>query len=162
MRMRAANLLVLAVFAGLAACGFQLQGRHTLPATLAAVYLEPKDAQSDFTQALRAQLVVSGARVMPAAVSDAATVTVLRDEVTERVLSVSVRNIPTDYELSYEVEVSVSAGGRELMAREPFSLSRVYSFDQTNLLAKEREKEILIRALARDMASVVVRRLGAL
>ncbi|MGC4029738.1 MAG: LPS assembly lipoprotein LptE [Steroidobacteraceae bacterium] len=159
--MRAAILLVLA-FTGMAGCGFHLQGRQTLPAALSTIYVDPKDAQSEFTQALRAQLTVSGAHVLPAAVSDAATVTVLRDELTERVLSVSARNIPTDYELSYEVEVSVSAGGRELMAREPFSLSRVYSFDETRLLAKEREKEILAGALARDMASVVVRRLGAL
>jgi outer membrane lipopolysaccharide assembly protein LptE/RlpB len=80
----------------------------------------------------------------------------------ERVLSVDARNIPTDYELTYEVDVVVSAGGKELMATEPFSLSRIYSFDETKLLAKEREKDVLREALARDMASIVLRRLSAL
>lgn len=155
-------LLVVIVLATVAGCGFRLQGRQTLPATLATVYIDPKDAQSEFTQALRSQLRVSGARVVPAAITDAATVAIQRDEVVERVLSVSTRNIPTDYELSYEVEVSVSIGGKEVLTKEPFSLSRVYSFDEKRLLAKEREKEILVTALARDMASVVVRRLGAL
>ena len=45
------------------------------------------------------------------------------------------------------------------MAPEPFELSRIYSFDERKLLAKEREKDILREALARDMASVVARRL---
>jgi len=153
------SLLVLALLAG---CGFHLQGRQALPAVLASVYLDPADVQSEFTQALRTQLRVSGAQLAPAAIGDATTVKVWRDEVRERVLSVSTRNIPTDYELVYEVDVSASAGGRELMTRESFSLSRVYSFDEAHLLAKEREKRVLVDALARDMASVVMRRLGAL
>jgi LPS-assembly lipoprotein len=126
------------------------------------VYLDPEDAQSEFTHALRAQLAGSGATLVHAAAPGAATVRILRDSVAERVLSVSSRNIPTDYELTYDVEVSVAAEGRELLAPEAFSLSRIYSFDETQLLAKEREKDILLQALARDMASVVARRLAAL
>jgi LPS-assembly lipoprotein len=93
---------------------------------------------------------------------DTATVVVSRDNVSERVLSVSSRNIPTDYELTYTVELAVTRGGTELLGKETFTLSRVYSFDETKLLAKEREKDILVEALARDMASVVARRLSAL
>jgi LPS-assembly lipoprotein len=144
------------------ACGFQLQGRQSLPAALATVNIEAVDRQSDFTQALRSALVTSGARMVEPAAADTTIVRIRRDAVTERVLTVSSRNIPTDYELVYDVEVSVSNGGKELLPVEKFSLSRVYSFDETKLLAKEREKEILVDALARDMASVVTRRLSSL
>jgi LPS-assembly lipoprotein len=106
--------------------------------------------------------VNSGAQLVEPAAADTTIVRIRRDQVTERVLSVSSRNIPTDYELVYDVEVSVDGGGRQLLAPEKFSLSRVYSFDETKLLAKDREKEILIEALARDMASVVTRRLSSL
>jgi outer membrane lipopolysaccharide assembly protein LptE/RlpB len=78
------------------------------------------------------------------------------------VLSVDARNIPTDFELTYEVEIAVRAGGKELMPAEPFMLSRIYSFDETKLLAKEREKDVLREALARDLAGVVLRRLSSL
>ena len=159
---RTTVVLFAAALAAVGGCGFQLQGRQPLPAVLAQVHLEPKDAQSEFTQALRAQLASSGAALVPAATAQAASVRILRDSIVERVLSVSTRNIPTDYELSYDVEVSVTAGGRELLAPETFSLSRIYSFDETQLLAKEREKDILLQALARDMASIVARRLAAL
>jgi outer membrane lipopolysaccharide assembly protein LptE/RlpB len=120
------------------------------------------DSHSDFTRALRIALKASGSRLTSQRTADGTIVRIARDEITERVLSVDARNIPTDFELTYRVEVAVSAGGRELMAREPFELSRIYSFDERKLLAKEREKDILREALARDMASVVTRRLSAL
>jgi LPS-assembly lipoprotein len=146
----------------ISACGFQLQGRQSLPAALSAVNIDAVDRQSEFTQALRSALVTSGAHMVEPAAADTTVVRIRKDAVTERVLTVSSRNIPTDYELVYDVEVSVRSGGKEILPAEKFSLSRVYSFDETKLLAKEREKEILIEALARDMASVVTRRLSSL
>jgi outer membrane lipopolysaccharide assembly protein LptE/RlpB len=91
-----------------------------------------------------------------------AVVRIRRDELTERVLSVDARNIPTDIELIYRVEVEVRAGGRELMALQPFELSQNFSFKERKLLANEGEKDIMRRYLARDMASVVARRLSTL
>jgi LPS-assembly lipoprotein len=162
--MRTAIRLALAtgLLALLAACGFQLQGRQTLPATLTTLEIDATDRHSDFTAALRRSLTTSGAKLVDHAATDGAVLRIVRDQVTERVLSVDARNIPTDYELIYDVEVTVRAGGKELLATEPFTLSRIYSFDETKLLAKEREKDILRQALARDMASVVLRRLSAL
>jgi LPS-assembly lipoprotein len=120
------------------------------------------DEQSDFVDALRGALRSSGVQLTQSRAPEAAQIKVLKDTITERVLSVSARNTPTDYELLYTVELSVSAQGRELMAPEELSLSRVYSFDESKLLAKEREKEILADALARELASVVMRRLASL
>jgi len=146
----------------LSACGFQLQGRQVMPASLATLRVVAVDQQSDFTRALRTALKASGSRLVEESSADGASVRIVRDELTERVLSVDARNIPTDFELTYQVEVEVRAGGRELMAVESFELSRIYSFDERKLQAKEREKVILREALARDMASVVTRRLSAL
>jgi LPS-assembly lipoprotein len=155
------SVLVLALLP-LAACGFQLQGRQRLPASLRRLYVETDDAQSDFVAALRGVLRASGVELLAAPAADAGLLRVIRDDVTERVLTVSARNIPTDYELIYRVEVVVSAGGKELLAPEEISLSRIYSFDERRLLAKERERDLLLDGLASDMASVVLRRLGAL
>ena len=146
----------------LAACGFQLQGRQTMPASLATLQLDAADEQSDFTVALKRALATSGVKLVDKAPPDGAVVRISRDDVQERVLSVDARNIPTDYELVYEVEVGVRAAGAVLMQPEPFMVSRIYSFDEKKLLAKEREKGVLREALARDMASVVLRRLSSL
>jgi LPS-assembly lipoprotein len=150
-----------ALLGALAGCGFQLQGRQVLPPVLEQVRLEVSDRQSEFTRALRASLAASGATLVEAPAAGA-EVRILQDEMTERVLSVDARNIPTDYELTYRVEIQVRAGQRELLAAESFELSRIYSFDERRQLAKDREKEILREALARDLASVVTRRLSTL
>lgn len=146
----------------LAACGFRLQGRQPLPAKLATVQLVAADSHSDFTAALQRALTASGAKLVESSGVNGAVVRIVRDDVDAHVLSVDTRNIPTDYELVYRVEVSVRVGGEELMAPQPFELSRIYSFDESRNLAKEREKDTLRAALARDMASVVMRRLSSL
>ena len=155
-------LPALAVAALLSACGFQLQGRQQLPPWLATVQVDAVDRHSDFTRALRRSLDASGARLVDGNGTGIAVVRILSDQVTENVLSVDARNIPTDYELIYEVEVEVREGGEELMPAEPFLLSRIYSFNETRKLAKEREKDVLRQALARDMAGMVLRRLTSL
>lgn len=153
---------LLAAMLLLTACGFHLQGRQVMPPSLAVLRIDAVDAQSDFARALRSALKSSGARLESQASTEAAVVRIVHDELTERVLSVDARNIPTDFELTYKVEVGVRAGGKDLMVPENFELSRIFSFDERKLLAKEREKDILREALARDMASVVARRLSAL
>jgi len=155
--------VVFLALALLTACGFHLQGRQGLPAPLARVHLEADERQSEFVASLRAALKGAGAVIEPQPGVGIARVRVLRDRVTERVLTVSARNIPTDYELTHDVRVAVDGpDGRELMPQEDFMQTRVYSFDERKLLAKEREKDLLLAAMARDMSSVVLRRLGSL
>ena len=62
----------------------------------------------------------------------------------------------------YAVEYSVSTSAEELIPTQKLELTRDYSYDSTAVLAKEREQAILREALARDLAGLVVRRLGSL
>lgn len=146
----------------LAGCGFQLQGRVPLPASLASTWIETEDAQSDFVVDLKRALRASGAQLAPRREGATAVVRVERDELTERVLSVSGRNIPREFELTYTVRLAVESGGQTLIPSEQFAVSRDQSFVEEQLLAKEREQEILRAALARDLAGVVMRRLSSL
>lgn len=145
----------------LAGCGFHLQGRHELPRSLAAARIVASDTQSDFCNALRAALLVAGAR-LDGAPDGAATIHVLDDSTAERVLTVSAHNIPTAFELSYRVRVAVDYQGHELMAPEEHVLTREYSFDERALLAKERERDTLRQALADDLVALIMRRLDSL
>ena len=158
--MRLRQLLALAPLL-LAGCGFHLQGRHDLPRSLASVRLEAGDEQTDFYAGLRAALLVAGSR-LEAAPPGAATIHVLEDRSGERVLTVSARNIPTAYLLNYRVQVSVDYQGRELLAPEVHTVTREYSFDERALLAKQRERDTLQRALADELVALVMRRLAAL
>ena len=160
MRRALAALLLAAI--GAAGCGFHLQGRTPLPDAFAYTFIDTQDEQTDFVQDLRKALLASGAKVIRTQGSSGATIEVHHDELTERVLSVSARNIPTEYELTYKVKFSVVSGGKSLIDDEEISATRDFSFDETQLLAKEREQEILREALARDLVALVMRRLAAL
>lgn len=146
----------------LGACGFHLQGRQPLPPAFQYTYISAQDEQTDFVQDLRKALIASNVNVIRTQGSSGATISVHDDELTERILSVSARNIPTEYELTYKVRFSVMAGGKTLIDQEEISATRDISFDEAQLLAKEREQEILREALARDLVALVMRRLSAL
>jgi LPS-assembly lipoprotein len=146
----------------LSSCGFHLQGRQPLPAAFSNTYVDTPDEQTDFVQDLRKALIASGVKVIRTEGSAGATISVHEDELSERILSVSARNIPTEYELTYRVQFSVLSGGKTVIDKEEVTATRDISFDEAQLLAKERETEILREALARDLVALVMRRLAAL
>jgi LPS-assembly lipoprotein len=154
------GLLVIALL--LAGCGFHLQGRTPLPQAMKAAFVQAEDPRSDFVQSLRKAMIISGAH--PAIRKDHATaiVTIVKDEVAHRVLSVSAANRPTQYEVTYTVTFSVSEGDKELLSNQEVSATRSYSFDERLLLAKEHEESVLREAMARDLADIVMRRLASL
>ena len=159
MRRAAAALVLTATLAG---CGFHLQGKQPLPEAFAYTYVDTRDEQTDFVQDLRKALIASGSKVIRTRGSSGAIISVHKDELTERILSVSARNIPTEYELTYRVEFSVDSGGKTLIDHEEITASRDISFDEAQLLAKEREQEILREGLARDLVALVMRRIASL
>jgi len=146
----------------LAGCGFHLEGRTPLPEAVKTAYVQATDAQTDFVQSLRKALLTSGARPSTNKNVASSVVYILKDEVVRRTLSVSALNKPNEYEVTYNVRFSVSAGDKELLAPQDISATRSYSFDESRLLAKEHEEAILRQAMAHDLADRVVRQLSSL
>jgi len=146
----------------LAGCGFHLQGRAPLPAVVRQPFVEAPDRQSDFVQYLRHALLSNGAQLTAERDQASAVVSILRDSVSRRVLSVSATNQPNQYEVTYTVGFTVNAAGKELLPPQEVSATRTYSFDERILLAKNHEEEILRQDMARDLADMVMRRLASL
>lgn len=144
------------------ACGFHLQGRMPLPRALSVVQIDAKDPQSSFVQNLRRALLSSGARITRESTEASAVIRVERDELKEHVLSVSSRNIPVEYEMTYTVRFGVSSAGSERIGGQDIALTREFSFDEAHVLAKQHEEDALREALARDLVAMVMRRLAAL
>jgi len=146
----------------LAACGWQLQGTTRLPEVMAVAYIDTNDRYTDFNRALRDRLRASGVRLVDSPSEASAIVRIRRDESGQRVLSVSARNTPQEYEVFYAVEYSVDGQEGELLEPQTLEVTRDYSYDVNTVLAKQREQVILRDALARDLAGLVVRRLASL
>jgi len=154
--------MVLLALSALSACGWRLQGTTKLPELMSVTYVDSTDRYSDFNRALRESLAASGARLTTDRATATAIVRIRKDQSGQRVLSVSARNTPEEYEVYYTVEYSVDGVNGELIAPQTLQLTRDYSYDETAVLAKQREQAVLREALARDLAGLVIRRLASL
>jgi LPS-assembly lipoprotein len=157
----ASSLAVIAIL-GLAGCGFRLAGSEKLPPVLARPYLSVKDPYTDFAREFERQLKSSGALVQDIRQDSTATIEVTKDLFEQRTLAVSATNIPTDYAITYTVTFAVHGPDTQLLAPQTIALSRDYSFQVNELLAKEHEVDILRAQMARDLVSIAMRRLTRL
>ena len=143
-------------------CGFHLQGATTMPAAMRMTYIDTEDERSTFLLTLLSSMKASGTTITPERAAATAVLHIEHDETGQRVLSVSAANKPTEYEIFYTIKYSVTAEGKELLTTQTLTLTRDYSFDETTLLAKEHEEDILREALARDLTGIVMSRLASL
>ncbi|MGO9425129.1 MAG: LPS assembly lipoprotein LptE [Steroidobacteraceae bacterium] len=154
-----AAAMAAAAMLGISACGFRLAGSQPLPPALARPYLSVKDPYTDFAREFELELKSSGALLQPLRQDSTATIDVTKDLVEQRTLAVSSTNIPTDYEITYTVTFAVHGPDSELMAPLTISLSRDYSFQVNELLAKEHEADMLRAQMARDLVAIAMRRI---
>jgi LPS-assembly lipoprotein len=145
-----------------AGCGFHLQGAGTLPSGMASTYVETQRPHTDFLLSLTDTLRQRGAELLDAPAEGAAVLDIVADETGQRVLSVSARNIPREYEVYYAVTFSLRVGRESLIANETLVVTRAYTYDETQVLAKAAEEQIIRRALAEDLARRVMQRIQAL
>lgn len=156
-------LLLLPLLAVLAAgCGFHLQGASVLPGSVERVHVVTRDELSAFSIELFRGLERAGAQRVASVGEADAVIRVRTDRTRRRVLSVSARNTPQEFEIVYQVVYSIDVGGSEVVPPQTLELTRSISFDESQLLAKDREEEILRDAMARELADLVLRRLASL
>ena len=146
----------------MSACGFQLRGQAELPPEMARTYISTDDRQSIFYRKLRRSLQMNGVDVVESPVDSTAVLNILDDDTGRRVLSVSARNIPREYEVYYRILFSVQAGDRTMISPQEQALVRDYTYDETLVLGKAREEEQLREAIADDLVRVVMFQLAAL
>ena len=146
----------------LSACGFHLQGHTPLPDVVKTPYVQTSDRQSEFAISLERAMISSGAHPVEHKNKASVVVNILKDDVVRRTLSVSAQNQPDEYELTYTVRFSVTAGDKELLPPTDISNVRSFAFAEQLLLAKNHEEMILRQDMAHDLADMVMRRLASL
>jgi LPS-assembly lipoprotein len=148
--------------ASMCGCGFQLASSSSLPNVMATTYVQTTEPNSEFFESLRDTLRSRGLEVVGTPEQAGARLIISEDNTGQRVLSVSARNAPREYEIFYTVTFALRAGDTELIESEQLVVTRSYTYDETQVLGKAREESILRRSLAEDLARRVVRRIEAL
>lgn len=154
--------MLILLFAGLSACGFRLQGAFTAPAAMERTYISATDGYSLFLREFKSRLRASGVELVDSPADATATFTISFDETAQRVLSVSARNVPTEYEVFYTISYGLDAGADILLPRQTLTLTRNYTYDSTLVLGKAHEEELLREAIALDLVRVVMKQISTL
>lgn len=146
----------------LASCGFQLRGAATVPPEMARTYIETADRHSLFYRTLRDELRNAGVTIVESPLDATATFVIESDLTGQRVLSVSARNVPREFEVFYTVFYSVKTADRNLLTTRSQTLTRDYTWDETLVLGKEKEEQLLRDAITDDLVRIILIQLSSI
>ncbi len=145
-----------------AGCGFQMRGALTVPAAMSRTYIATEDTHSLFYRELRRELREAGVEIADSPDESTATFSITYDETDQRVLSVSARNVPTEYEVYYTVGYVIDNGTQNLLEPQTLTLTRDYTYDSTLVLGKAREEELLREAIVDDIVGIILKQIDTL
>ncbi len=154
------HLVLILVLASTAACGFQARGRAEFSPGLGATYIQTSDRHSPFYRELVKTLRSSEIALVDSAAAADTVVLVNRDSTGQRVLSVSLRNVPDAYEVFYTIAYEVIVNGQRVLEPQLLTRTREYTYDETEVLGKALEESMLRKSLAEDLVGLVIRRIS--
>lgn len=151
--------LAAAVAASVAACGFQLRGSVTVP--FATLYIP--NAKTGIALDLKRNIEAGTNTKIVDDPKSADAILELTAENRERIiLSLSGTGRVSEYRLRYSVRYRVHDGkGSEYVPSSLVQLFRDMTYDDSQILAKEGEEQLLFRDMQNDMVQQVLRRLAA-
>lgn len=159
--MRRPLVIALALVLAPGGCGFRLQGQLAVAEPFARTYIEAPVDQPLLKRQLAESLEASGAEVQDASEGATAVVRIREARSEQRVLSVSAQGRPREYEVVYRVRFEVLQGKVRLLPSTDLELRRDYPFDESDVLARQREAGVLLAEMQREMAKLIHRRLLA-
>lgn len=162
MKRRAA--LALTAAAMLSACGFQLRGSNGQAALpFKTIYIAIPES-SPLGIELRRNIRASGDTTVVADPKEAqAIVEVLNESREKAALTLNTQGRIREYSLYYRLRFRVKDDKeKELLAPTDITLKRDISFNESQVIAKEKEEEMLYRDMQSDLVQQILRRLSAL
>lgn len=134
----------------------------TTPAEMQRTYIATDDRHSLFYRELRIELQEAGVNIVDSPVDATATLSITFDETDQRVLSVSARNVPTEYEVYYTIRYNIDNGSNRLLDPQTLTVTKDYTYDELLVLGKAHEEELLRDACVDDLVRIVLKQISAL
>jgi len=142
------------------ACGFHLQSKLDFPPELQRLRLEVQGPYTQFARRLETHLEQNGVNVVTSP-TGAAILEVPLNATRKEIQSIGDNARVREFLVRHTVQFRLlDSEGTELIPLQTIEQSRVYSFDEQDILSAEREDEFLRKDLADSLARMVVRRLG--
>ena len=144
----------------LSACGFQLRGQYTLP--FSSVFVSTSGGSVVATE-LRRELANIPTKLMPSAKDADAQLNIIEDRRDRQILSLSGAGRVREYDLKLRVVYQlIDAKGAVFIPTSEIQLSRILSYDDSRIIAKQQEEALLYQDMERDAVGQILRRMTAI
>ena len=160
--MNATRALLLLLVLTLAACGFHLRGSNLKDVQFAfkSLYLKAP-SESPFVADLRRVLLANKITLTPTADKADLVLDVVSEQTLKQILSLSGSGRVQEYQLFYTVSLRAYDNQQnDWLTADEISLSRILPYDDSQVLAKQQEEELLYKDMRSDAVAQAVRRLN--
>ncbi len=158
----ATRALLLLMTLALAACGFHLRGSQLKEVTFAfkSLYLKAP-AETPFVTDLRSALVANKVNLTTSPDQADLVLEVVSEQTTKTILSLSGSGRVQEYQLIYRVSLRAYDSKQiDWLPADEIMLSRILTWDDTQVLAKEQEEATLYKDMRSDAVGQAMRRLN--
>ena len=154
-------LVILAISAILCSCGFQLREQVRLPADVQAIRVESSDPLSGLAIEVERALYANNAGATKTDQS-AAKLEIVSESLTREILSVNDRARVSEFVLVGKASARLmpATGDQPIIDSFDVAVRREYSFDEAQALGASQEEEIISAELKRELAELILLKLG--
>jgi len=143
----------------LAGCGFHLRGQVVMP--FDTMYLEATNPGTLFVLDLRRSLEINKIELVDAKEDADVVLDIVFEIADKQVLSLGADGRVNEFRLNYRVSLrAYDLKQQDWLPAEEFTQRRDYSYDDTQILAKEAEEALLQKSMRTEMVQQIIRRLG--
>lgn len=156
---RLALVLTLALL--LCACGFHLRGQGAFALPFHSLYVQSSNDYSPFILQLKAAVTANGAQITDTPKEAELTLHIVSEKQDKQILSLSGAGRVREYRLLYAISLrAFDAQQRDWLPAEEISIQRDFSYDDTQVLAKEQEEGLLYQDMRNEAVQQILRRLN--
>ena len=147
------------LLASLTACGFHMRGAADMPFN--SIYIQGSTVI--ISKNLKKNLTLNAVKVLSSADGAELLLEMVGEESEKRILSLAGTGKVNEFELYYRVHYRTKLAGDALWSQvQTVEARRDYSYDDTQLLAKQGEEKRLNEDMQSSVLNALVRRLSAL
>lgn len=157
---RVIALIAMAVlaFGQLTGCGFHLRGAMELPEVMQRTYLQGVSVDSALAQEVRAVIEGAGGELVTRLADATAILRLGGDRSGRSIASVDSDGKVREYALRYSLTYTLlNSAGEVLLPSRTLETSRIYTFDQGNVLGSGTEEAVLIREMRSSAVAQMMR-----
>ncbi|MCE2988925.1 MAG: LPS assembly lipoprotein LptE [Burkholderiales bacterium] len=153
------TLVALLATALLAGCGFALRGSYELPYKSISV---TSNGNSVVAGQIRRELTSTQTKLVPNAKDAEAALTIIEERRDRQILSLSGAGRVREFELRMKVSYQfVDGKGNVIIPTSEILLRRTFAYDDSRVIAKQQEEQMLYQDMERDATGQILRRMIA-